>query len=165
MAGSESSFGKYFHPIHPNSKHDISKEGSSTSVENDSTNLFDIHLTEDPQPFTDESNYGAVDSGEIFEDSDIGLQSTTREPLTVEEARNELIDYRERVISKSHPLSPLSRGILRKTMLELLLNLRPTTREQFRTRIPEIYKEQTEEVQIGRHLDYIIGVLKQLDAR
>ena len=49
-------------------------------------------------------------------------------------------------------------------MLELFLNLRPTTREQFRTRIPEIYKEQTEEVQIGRHLDHILGVLKQLDA-
>jgi hypothetical protein len=125
------------------------------SVESDLTNHRDIHLEE-------ESNHGSLDSDEIFESPDIVFQPPTIETLTVVEAKNELIDYRERVISKSHPLSPRSSGVLRETMLELLLNIRPTTPEEFLTRVPEIHREQTEQVQIDRHLEHIFSVLKRI---
>ena len=79
-----------------------------------------------------------------------------------EEARNELINYREKVISVTHRQTPRNRGILRRTMLELLLTHLPTNREQFRTEIPDIFKEQTEKDQIDLHIDHILSVLARI---
>jgi hypothetical protein len=83
--------------------------------------------------------------------------------LTVQQARYELIDYREDVIARTHPLDPRSKGLLRKTMLESLLVQLPTTYEEFRRKIPDVYKEQTDRVQISRHLEHVLTVLGRVD--
>ena len=119
-----------------------------------------------PQPLTEGSDGGSVHEEEVFEQSDTDVQSNNKDAtdgsLTAAQARNELIDYRERVISKSHPLSPRNRGLLRNTMLDLLLTSRPTTPEQFRLLIPGTSIEQTEKVQIDRHLGHVLEVIQQI---
>ena len=131
-------------------------------VQADSTSLLGNDFSEEGQRIIESADTEVIDPEEIFDLSPITLKSLSVKTLTVGEARNELIDYRERVIKSNHPLSPRNRGILRKTLLELLLNARPTTPQQFRTRVPEIFREQTEKVQIDRHLDHILEVLSQI---
>ena len=93
--------------------------------------------------------------------SDARLAAARREnrSLTAEEARHELVQLREGVINKEFPNVDRTRGLLRKSMLDALLRLKPNTREQWLARVPFDLRTATDPEQVGRYLDTVLEIL------
>jgi len=81
--------------------------------------------------------------------------------LTTDEARKQLIDLRENIIKQEFPKADPSKGLLRKTMLETLLIHRPTTREAWNDRIPEVLRNSIDEQQM-KYLPQVLATIAQI---
>src|SRR5262249_40108066 len=73
-------------------------------------------------------------------------------PITRDEARRLLIDLRERVIQRAFPDADRAKGLLRRGLLEILLDELPTTKEEWIACIPADEREDTDRRQL-RYLD------------
>jgi very-short-patch-repair endonuclease len=85
-------------------------------------------------------------------------------PRTLEDARDELIRFREEVIHAERPSADRTRGLLRKTMLDSLLRYRPTSAEEFRERVPQALRERTDPEQFRLYAKRVFEILEELSA-
>ena len=81
--------------------------------------------------------------------------------LTLDEARKQLMELRERVIKPAYPDVDPARGLLRKNLLEAVLRYRPTTRMQWDARIPKTLRVATDERQM-EYLDRIFEIIARI---
>jgi len=83
------------------------------------------------------------------------------ERITVDEARRQLIDLRERVLRREFPAVEPTRGLLRKTMLDALLRQRPTSKDEWVKRIPSYLREAVDEKQL-RFLPEVFAIVSRM---
>ena len=79
--------------------------------------------------------------------------------ISVEQARKELIHFRENVIKKAFPNADPARGLLRKSMLDALLQLKPKTRREWLAGISYDMRSATDAEQVGRYLDTVLEIV------
>lgn len=84
--------------------------------------------------------------------------------LTLDQARAELIDLRENVIKKENPEADLTRGFLRKTLLDELLRKRPSDLDEFRSSIRLDLREATDAQQLKKFHEQVFDILSKVDA-
>lgn len=84
--------------------------------------------------------------------------------ISVEQARAQLIDLRERTIRSAFPDVDPTRGFLRKSMLDELLRKRPTDNEEFLEEIPQPLREATDRDQVVRYREQVFDILAQIVA-
>ncbi|WP_052748115.1 DUF4011 domain-containing protein [Brevundimonas diminuta] len=82
--------------------------------------------------------------------------------ISVEQARAQLIDLRERTIRSAFPDVDPTRGFLRKSMLDELLRKRPTDNEEFLEAIPQPLREATDRDQVVRYREQVFDILAQI---
>jgi very-short-patch-repair endonuclease len=82
--------------------------------------------------------------------------------LTSEEARAKLIQLREDVIKRSFPNVDSSRGLLRKTLLDAFLRLKPTTREEWLANIPYDLRSTTDAEEVGKYLEAVLEIVSMI---
>ena len=87
---------------------------------------------------------------------------TEDEQLSDEEARETLIRLREDVIKKSFPNIDPSKGLLRKSLLDTFLRLKPTSREEWLARIPYDLRSATDPEQVGKYLDEVLEIVSRI---
>ena len=81
--------------------------------------------------------------------------------LTLDEARTQLIELRERGIKPAYPDADPTRGLLRKNLLDAVLRYRPTTRVEWDARIPKTLRVVTDERQL-EYLDRIFEIVARI---
>lgn len=84
--------------------------------------------------------------------------------ISMEQARTQLIDIRERKIRTEFPDTDPTRGFLRKSMLDELLRKRPTDNEEFLELIPKPLREQTDGEQLVRYREQVFDILTKIIA-
>jgi hypothetical protein len=89
--------------------------------------------------------------------------SNTDSLISVDRARQQLIRLREGSLQRHFRDSPRNQGLLRRSMLEALLNSRPSSKEQFQRDIPESLRLNTDPQQIEEFLDYVLAIIKQIN--
>jgi very-short-patch-repair endonuclease len=111
-----------------------------------------------------------VNGGRVQQGSDRRLgggppkrRSPGSDTLTSDEARRELIQLREGTIKKAFPNVDPARGLLRKTLLDALLRLKPRTREQWLNSVPYDLRSDTDPEQVGKYLDKVLGIVGRID--
>ena len=87
---------------------------------------------------------------------------STDSSISVDRARQQLIRLREGSLQRNFRDSPRDQGLLRRSMLEALLNSRPTTKEQFQMDIPQSLRLNTDPQQIEGFLEYVLAIIKQI---
>jgi len=83
------------------------------------------------------------------------------ERITVDEARRQLIDLRERVLRREFTTVEPTRGLLRKTMLDAVLRHRPTSKDEWVGRIPSYLREAVDEKQL-RILPEVFAIVSRI---
>lgn len=104
-----------------------------------------------------------LDSGNL--DSSMGTllsETVVAEKITMEQARERLIELREREIVEKFPDNDRRRGLLRKAILTRLLHYRPTTPEEFASVIPHSLRSNTDSRQIEECLGTVLETLKSI---
>lgn len=84
--------------------------------------------------------------------------------LTLDQARAELIDLRENVIKKENPEADLTKGFLRKTLLDELLRKRPSDLDEFRSSIRLDLREATDAQQVKKFHEQVFEILSKVNA-
>jgi very-short-patch-repair endonuclease len=102
--------------------------------------------------------------------SDAEVLASERRPfarhgISVDQARAELVDLRERVIKPAFPDADPTRGLLRKTMLDELLRKRPTDQEEFLVEIPMQLRTGTDSAQLKMFGEAVFTVLEKITGR
>jgi very-short-patch-repair endonuclease len=82
--------------------------------------------------------------------------------MTSDQARAELIDLRESEINPMFPDVDRSRGFLRKSMLDELVRARPTTLNEFQSKVRRELREATDGQQLQRFKDQVFEILDQI---
>lgn len=82
--------------------------------------------------------------------------------LSIEQARAQLIDLRERTIRSAFPDVDPTRGFLRKSMLDELLRKRPTDNDEFLAEIAQPLREVTDRDQVVRYREQVFDILAQI---
>jgi very-short-patch-repair endonuclease len=93
--------------------------------------------------------------------ADVSESMSKRSILTIEEAqelRKKLIDLRENVIKVEFSNADPATGLLRKSVLEDLLAVRPTTMDEWDTQIPKIFREKTDPAQL-KYLKQVFEII------
>jgi very-short-patch-repair endonuclease len=90
------------------------------------------------------------------------IRRQTATSISVDQARAELIDLRERTIKTKFP-DP-TRGLLRKSMLDELLRKRPTDADEFRTMIRLDLRQETDSSQLKEFGDKVFDVLGKIES-
>jgi very-short-patch-repair endonuclease len=89
-------------------------------------------------------------------------ESDAVEPrITVDEAKQRLIDLRERLIAREFPDSDRRKGLLRRSMIDMLLARRPTNQNEWVARIPAYERQLTDGRQLV-YLDRVFSILAQI---
>ena len=103
-------------------------------------------------------------NAELFPDQPRVLRPprSAGERLTVEQARAALIALRDQVIKPAHPEVEASRGLLRKTMLDELLRVRPADRQEFLALIRKDLREATDGEQFKLYIDPVLVIIDQI---
>lgn len=94
-------------------------------------------------------------------DIDAGDTTGTRAAFAEDEARAALITLRDRIAAE-FPKTPAEEGLLRKTMLGLLLQHRPTDLDAFHRAIPLRHREKTDGRQTSIYLPEVFDILARL---
>ena len=93
-------------------------------------------------------------------------QGTVYTPVQVaelrrdEDLRAQLIAFRETIMAKN-PEVPREGGVLRKSMLEAFVRTKPTTMDEFRSRVPLSLRQDTDR----RHVQYLSEILDMVGQR
>ena len=99
-------------------------------------------------------------SSRVAEES--GPPSSTDSLISVDRARQQLIRLREGSLRRRFRDSPRDQGLLRRSMLEALLNSRPSSKEQFQMDIAQSLRLNTDPQQIDEFLDYVLAIINQI---
>jgi very-short-patch-repair endonuclease len=83
--------------------------------------------------------------------------------ISIEQARAELIDLRERAIKTRFPEADPTRGFLRKSMLDELLKKRPTDAEAFRAMIRLDLRQDTDSAQVKEFGEKVFDLLARIE--
>ena len=94
--------------------------------------------------------------------SEGGEDAVTVRRLSQEDARKLLINLREHVIDEELPDSDRSKGLLRKKMLDVLLQEFPTVMDEFHARVPLFLRETIDPQQI-KYLPDVFEILGDLE--
>jgi very-short-patch-repair endonuclease len=100
--------------------------------------------------------FGCID--ELLQKDPLYLSAQSK-AKRADSLRKTLIDLREHEIKPSFPESPPEHGLLRKTLLEELLNSRPKTREEWFRKIPSYLRSDTDSKQVAKYLDRILQLI------
>jgi very-short-patch-repair endonuclease len=79
--------------------------------------------------------------------------------ITEDEAHERLVTLRETRVKVEMPNVPPETGLLRKQMLKELLKHRPTSIDEFRTKIPVTYRQKTNGEQLKRYGQEVFEIL------
>ena len=82
---------------------------------------------------------------------------------TLDVARRALIDLREQEIKPSYPDTDPARGLLRKSMIDEILQKKPKNEEEFRGRIRQELREATDGEQIKRYIGKVFEIINNLN--
>ncbi len=82
--------------------------------------------------------------------------------LSQAQARRLLIDLREQQIARDFPKADQTRGLLRKGMIDELLRTRPTSIEEFQTRVRLDLRENTDSAQLKAFGDTVFDILDRI---
>lgn len=82
--------------------------------------------------------------------------------LSIDEAREELIRLRELDIKQRFANADPAKGLLRKSMLDKLLSVRPRTPEAFRATIPLYLRDSTDSRQVAEYLEKVLEILSEI---
>lgn len=104
----------------------------------------------------------ATDSTPAESEADYASETPGQRALTVQEARQNLIEFREQVIARHYPNTPPGACILRDEMIEALLRYRPRDRGEWLGRIPFDLRIDTDGEQM-QFLDAILDVISRID--
>ncbi len=91
------------------------------------------------------------------------VASRKRVGLSVEEARDQLIQLREQEIKPRFPSIDPARGLLRKSMLDRMLLMRPTNDHEFRAMIPQSFRVETDAVHVREFLPKVFEIIAEID--
>lgn len=99
--------------------------------------------------------------------SNAGVQASERRAaaqhgISVDQARAQLIDMRERMIKPAFPDADPTRGLLRKTMLDELLRKRPADQGEFLVEIPMHLRTATDAAQLKMFGEAVFTVLEKI---
>lgn len=107
--------------------------------------------------------------------TDLGIAHITKAPtdgvealskpvsrMTPDMARTALIDLREREIKPSYPNTDPSKGLLRKSMIDELLRVKPTTESEFRARVQRDLREATDGDQFQNYIAKVFDIIDKL---
>ena len=94
--------------------------------------------------------------------SEGGEDAVTVRRLSQEDARKLLINLREHVIDEELPDSDRSKGLLRKQMLDVLLQDFPTVMDEFHARVP-LFLRETIDLQQIKYLPDVFEILGDLE--
>jgi len=106
----------------------------------------------------------AESSSHIVEENDPPLRTVSSDSLiSVDRARQQLIRLREGGLQRRFRDSPRDRGLLRRSMLEALLNARPATIEEFQRDIPQSLRLNTDKQQIDGFLEDVLTIINRIN--
>ena len=88
--------------------------------------------------------------------------NSSESPISVDRARELLIRLREQQIMEQFQGAPRESGLLRRSMLETLLNMRPQTAEEFQKNIPQALRLNTDNRQIESYLDIVVSIVRRI---
>jgi very-short-patch-repair endonuclease len=108
-----------------------------------------------PNSQTEESSSRAVEESRP--------PSSTDSFISVDRARQQLIRLREGSLQRRFRDSPRDQGLLRRSMLEALLNSKPTSKEQFQRDIPQSLRFNTDSQQIDEFLEHVLAIIQQIN--
>lgn len=80
---------------------------------------------------------------------------------SLEQVRRGLIDLRENMIKPAFPQADAAKGLLRKSMLDILLRERPQTYADWIVAVPAHLRNETDPAQIKRFLEDVLAVLRR----
>ncbi len=93
--------------------------------------------------------------------NDPTAQKAHAEAEQTEGLRDKLIGFRRDVIEPAFPESPEEKCLLRDEMIEVFVELRPTTRQAWFNRVASDLRAGTEPKQVGSFLDRILEMIAQ----
>lgn len=82
--------------------------------------------------------------------------------ISVDDARQQLVNLREYRIKPENPDADPTRGLLRRMMLEALLRERPVTMDEWLTRIPHSLREVTDPAQLQTYGEEVFAILEMI---
>jgi very-short-patch-repair endonuclease len=94
----------------------------------------------------------------------IPARSRHKGTSNIDEARERLIHLRESVLKGEFPNVDPARGLLRKSMLDALLLLKPRTRQEWLARLPYALRTTTDPEQVGKYLDAVLEIISDLNS-
>ena len=92
----------------------------------------------------------------------VNVKTASPPPISLETARRLLVDLREHEIKAAFPNSDPAHGLLRKSMIDAFIRMKPTTVEEFRVSIPLDLREKTDGEQLRAFGDKVFSVLEQI---
>jgi len=99
---------------------------------------------------------------QLGEDVDTEIRPGKRLGISLEEARRALIELREREIRSTFPNSDRSHGLLRNRMIEVFLRFKPTTQDEFLSKIPHNLRSNTDGEEAKVFLGKVFEILEQI---
>ncbi len=80
---------------------------------------------------------------------------------SMEQVRRRLIEIRENVIKPAFPRTDAAKGLLRKSMLDILLRERPQTYADWIVAVPAQLRVETDQAQVSRFLENVLAILRK----
>jgi hypothetical protein len=77
--------------------------------------------------------------------------------------RQQLISLRESEIKPNFPESPLENGLLRKSLLDEFVQMRPKTRNDWFRKIPQHLRVSVDSKQVGKYLDRVLEIIVECE--
>jgi very-short-patch-repair endonuclease len=77
--------------------------------------------------------------------------------------RQRLITLRESEIKPAFPESPPEIGLLRKSLLDEFVQMRPKTRDEWFRKIPNHMRISVDSKQVGKYLDRVLGIIAECE--
>lgn len=83
--------------------------------------------------------------------------------ISIDEAREQLVNLRENAINIENPDADRTRGLLRNEMLECLLTALPTDEDEFRKFVPQELRMETDGAQLTKYGTQVFDILADVD--
>jgi len=93
---------------------------------------------------------------------DPDYQQHRQSQVRLESIRVRLVELREGEIGRAFPETPGGQCLLRDELLDLFVEKRPTTREDWFRVVPYELRAATEAAQVGQFLDRVLGIIREL---
>ena len=94
-------------------------------------------------------------------ESDPAYRKEREKAVRIESLRQRLITLRENEIKPAFPDSPAEKGLLRKSLLEEFILMRPKNKEDWFRKIPQDLRTSVDSKQVGRYLDRVLEIIAE----